>query len=294
MNFKITFSPLLLFSFLISQPLRAQSQKDYFAPDAIYRFAEYLYKEGDYLRAAGEYKRYLYSASTMPSDADSVLYKIGLCYRKAKMPQKAVVYFRRVVDEYPKSEEFECANLEIGYSLFLMKKYKESILHLKSCLPSIKGEFNRLRIQQLIGVNYLYQKRWELADCFYRSLEKNTKTDSFNAALQNFAEEGKRLPKKSRFLAGLLSSIVPGAGKVYCERTWDGVFSLLVISFTGWQAYQGFKEEDLTRGWIYGVISGIFYLGNIYGSTVAANIYNEEREKRLLNKIEHKVNAHFN
>lgn len=81
---------------------------------------------------------------------------------------------------------------------------------------------------------------------------------------------------KSRTLAGGLSAIIPGLGKMYCNRFGDGVYSLLITGLLTWQAYDGFEEDgsSSTRGWIFAAVGGAFYLGNIYGAAVAAGMYN--------------------
>jgi hypothetical protein len=39
------------------------------------------------------------------------------------------------------------------------------------------------------------------------------------------------------------------------------------------------------RGWIFGSIGAVFYAGNIYGSTVAARVYNHQLEVSLLRSL---------
>jgi hypothetical protein len=73
----------------------------------------------------------------------------------------------------------------------------------------------------------------------------------------------------------------------------DGVFSFLAVGLTSWQAYEAFDEygSSSVKGWVYGSLASIFYLANIYGSSVAAQIYNEEQNSRLSDKVEALIDA---
>jgi len=270
-------------------------QENYFTPENILRFAEHLYEEGDYLRAAGEFQRYLFCFNMLPPNTDLIFYKIGICYRLGNDFKKSIDYFQKIIENYPQSFYQNDSFYQIGYSYFLMGKYRESISFLNDHLPQVRLNPKRLKMQQLIGLNYIYQRQWSKATEFFYSLEENAKNNSFTASLMSFAKQGERLPRKSAFLAGLLSAVVPGAGKIYCYRATDGLFSLLTIGLTGWQAYEGFRKDGVNsvKGWIYGTISAFFYLGNIYGSVVAVNIYNQQLENKLLNKVGITINVTF-
>lgn len=293
-DFKINIiflSLLLMYQFLSANIF----QVNYYSPENILKFAEYLYQEGDYIRAAAEFQRYLFYYGEDLATKDSIYHKIGLCYRFSNDLQKSINYFQKVIFNYPQSNYLDDSCYQASYCYFLMGKYKESIAFSEANIFSVKSDATKLKIQQMIGINYIYKKEWMKALGFFDSFEEKEKKDSFTTLLVNFTKEGQRLPTKSRFLAGLMSSVVPGTGKMYCHRTTDGIFSLLTIGLTSWQAYEGFHKKGINsvKGWIYGTISAFFYLGNIYGSIVAVNIYNQQLENRFFKKIEITLNAHF-
>ncbi len=97
---------------------------------------------------------------------------------------------------------------------------------------------------------------------------------------------------KNPFIAGSLSLIVPGLGKVYTENYTDGLISLLFIAGTAWQSYRGFTKSGIKSfsGWIFGSISFGFYIGNIYGSAKSAKRFNKLRindtNKKVYNFIQ--------
>lgn len=268
------------------------SQVDYYSPANILRFADHLYDDGDYVRAAGEYLRYLFYSS---AKHDSILYKTGMCYRLGGEVSNAIKSFRKIPDKYPQSSLLPSAHYEIAYSYFLMEKYKLSVSHVDGNISNIKNAADRLRLKRLVGFCYLKEKHWsDAAFVFDPLVAVASGEESKNSLLKlkKYAEEGRHLSLKSPIMAGVLSAVFPGMGKLYCKRYKEALSSFIVIGIHGWQAYDGFHEKgrDSIKGWIFATTGSIFYLGNIYGSTVAAHIYNQLLEKDLLAKIDVEIN----
>jgi len=262
---------------------------DYYAPQNILRFAEYLYDEKDYLRAAGEYQRYLFYSQ---EEADSTLYKIALCYGLIGKMEKSIGVLQKILKEYPQSDISTSASYQIGYSYFLMGQHAHSISHLEGAIKEngMEDEKEAWNFKRLVGFNYLQQKRWDDANQLFGSLalmnvDENSKAAALN--LSRYAEEGKHLPRKNRFLAGCFSAILPGSGKVYTGRAYDGLYSFVILGLTGWQTYEGFRKggANSPKGWFFGTLSGIFYLGNVYGSVLSAQIYNRRVEDSFLERV---------
>jgi len=267
---------------------KGELKTDYYNPQNILKFAEYLYDEGDYIRAAGEYQRYLFY---LPQAADKTVYKIALCYRLSGKSKRAILFWETILREYPESEFVTSAHYQIGYSYFLMGQYEHSISHLSENLSEIEDGW---KPKYLIGLSYLQRKRWSDASLIFDSLASTSIDDKWKISalkLKQEAEYGERLPYKNSIIAGFLSAILPGTGKMYCKLYSDGFFSLALIGGTGLLAYDGFHRSgiDSAKGWFLGTLSGIFYLGNIYGSAAAAQNYNRHVENELLAKISFEV-----
>ena len=258
---------------------------DYYSPNNIYRFAEYLYNSEDYLRAAGEYQRYLFSTYPKVS-SDSILYKIGLCYQLGGNIKKAINYYERIIRDFSRSNFSERVKYQIAYTYFEMGEYGKSVQYIEDNIESLISVENQIKISQLLGINYLYEKEWKTAHYHFEKL-LSISDDSLTVKLNKFAIDGEHLPYKSKLLDGVMSAMIPGTGKIYANRPLDGIYSIIVIGLTGWQTYNGFHKDGMhsTKGWIYGMLSGIFYLGNIYGSAVAVKIYNKKIEDNLLQQI---------
>lgn len=287
-------SLLVISTLIVLQPSVEETATlwmEYYSQENILRFAEHLYKEKDYLRAAGEYQRYIFLSDQR---TDTILHKIGLCYQSAGEPRKAIKFFEQLTEKFPQGDLVMSAHLQINHSYFLMREYEHSIEYLKAALPGARDESEHCMMRFTMGLGRLMQKNWAVAASIFDSLASSSdptcKTMSFR--FKRYAEEGKHLPFKNALLAGLFSGFVPGAGKVYCGRWSEGLFSFLIIGTNGYLAYSAIREENTARSWIYGGLTGFFYLGNIYGSYVSARVHNHKLEGDLITKIQIEVDLY--
>jgi TM2 domain-containing membrane protein YozV len=143
----------------------------------------------------------------------------------------------------------------------------------------------RCNLSAVLGLSYLLTGDWDAA---HQTLQAEPGQDSIHfgdhlSDLRRLALEAVNLPRKSGVTAGVLSALIPGSGKIYVGKVGDGLFSLVTISFTVWQAIDGFDERGSrsTKGWIYGALSGGFYAGNVYGSVLAARQFNRMNRLRI-------------
>lgn len=251
---------------------------EYFSLLNIYRFADYLFESGDYHRAVGEYQRCLFAFDTLPGNADSILFKIGLALRREGDYGPALENFQRLLDDYAASPLAGPAHAQMLRCYFGQERFPALRDHAARC------DFSDKLKRPLIAASYLGQKNWSGG---LAALGEPEAADSFSLRLADLAREGLRLPRKSGLWAGLCSAVIPGAGKLYCRRPVEGLQSLVTVALTGWQAYDGFHRDGTRsiKGWIFGVLGGVFYLGNVYGSAVAADIANEEQDGRLIEKV---------
>jgi TM2 domain-containing membrane protein YozV len=81
-------------------------------------------------------------------------------------------------------------------------------------------------------------------------------------------------PYKSELTAAILSTLIPGAGKIYTKDYSDGIIAFLVTGLMSYISYRDFKADHKFRGWLFAGLTAFFYGGNIYGSIASAQIYN--------------------
>jgi hypothetical protein len=115
--------------------------------------------------------------------------------------------------------------------------------------------------------------------------------DSVLKKEQNYLQENffkmQHRRKKSPFLAGLFSGILPGSGKVYAGNNGQAISGFLRVSLLGLMASESFlKHGPVNPQFItLGVAFLIFYTGNIWGSALAPHTLTHE----LNHEIHHNV-----
>jgi len=269
---------LVILFLLVASGINADSI-DYNHPPNIRKFADYLYDQGDYLAAVGEYQRYLFYNL---KDDDQAWYRIGLSYRATGQIDKALNVFNRILKKQPDSQLASTIYYQVAYSYFLANEYEKAIKFLT--------QTNDPQSRQLIGINLLMLKRWDSALDLFNQLESESPPANVresNAVYQKLAVEGKHLPRKSPILAGCLSAVIPGTGKIYNGRVADAVNAMITIGLSGWLAYDGFHQNgvDSVKGWTFGAAASVFYLGNVYGSVIASQIHNQQIELEFLDQL---------
>ena len=280
---------IILFNTADLSAANSEESLDYYSPENVLTFANFLYEQEDYLRAAGEYQRYLFYSSNRGArlqsaptgegtNSDKIRYRIAFCYRLGGKTEQAIQEFETFLQESPDSRLASSAYYQIGVSYFLMEQYRKSVNYLDASLPHITSVRYNAESQQLIGLSYLMQKQWFEAEKIFNGLQQSEVLEVRDkaATYSKYAVQGTQLSTRSPFLAGFLSTIVPGAGRVYTGRVGDALTSLLTVGLTGWQTYDGFRRDGLSsvKGWTLGTLGGIFYVGNIYGSVISARVYN--------------------
>ena len=81
------------------------------------------------------------------------------------------------------------------------------------------------------------------------------------------------LPNRSPLVAGILSAIIPGAGRAYSGRTMDGLMGFWTFYLTGSSAYFSIKEKRTIAGPFFLTVSAVVYLDEIYGPWISAKYY---------------------
>jgi TM2 domain-containing membrane protein YozV len=75
---------------------------------------------------------------------------------------------------------------------------------------------------------------------------------------------------KSPKLAAAFSTLIPGSGRIYAGRTWDGIFGFLTFTLSANLAYEHLNSSHTIRGGLFLISSLVFYGGEILGAYRAA------------------------
>lgn len=249
--------------------ISAFSQNLFDEPNVL-KFANFLYATRQYQFASEEFERLV---NLVPENND---YKINLIksYRLAENYDRAE---KRMIDFGGDSLTFLKGSLATEYlkiKLF-QNKYADAQNYLK--INDRLDTNTKLKYQEFI---FLLTNNWTKAD----SINKNY--HPLNSRYDPLLSDASKITYKSPFLAGTLSTFVPGLGKAYSGYWKDGAISLLFVSINAWESYRGFSKYGThnASGWIFGTLGAGFYLGNIYGSIKAAIKHNQTANEKILHR----------
>jgi TM2 domain-containing membrane protein YozV len=246
---------ILIFSPQIFPQSDSSDNIDFHSPSNIKKFADYLFCTDDYLRAALEYEKYLATNFN-----DTVEFKIGIAYLRIEDYTKASNWFASIKRKsafYNKSKE------EYFRSLFQEGNYYNfRRIYLNE---ADEGEASKLfYFSYFFTDDKLPQKNDFLS--FYNLGEKKI--------IDDFYERKIDPPDKSVTAAVIMSTLIPGSGKIYAGQVGDGIIAAITTGLFGYLAYDNFNARHNFRGWLFSGFAALFYAGNIYGSAAAVQIYN--------------------
>lgn len=249
---------VLLIIFLLQTSVLPQSTTfDFYSPQNIKLFADYLFCEGDYLRAIEQYE--LLDNKFIN---DTVRFKIMLGYSDLNLYQQSNEIINKLNHE---SKLYNDAYLLSMKNELLIKQRPLEYPALSSFNLAEQERFSRL---SMISILYGNEQLIEKSDFISIFSKKQQNTVSF---LYDYKFDP---PYKSPTWAGIFSAIIPGSGKMYVGEWGDGITGFLLTGLFAFLAYDNFKADHNTRAWIFTGIGVFFYAGNIYGSIAAAQIYN--------------------
>lgn len=212
-------------------------------PQKVIDFANYLYKTFQYESAITEYERALF-----------------LC--RSYLPET-----KQVGKENQRMVDF--IFLQIGRAYSLLSNYKKA----RQYLMGVENDTS----YALIGFSFL-EGRCESVTRTYEAAESafvKIKEDAWQKKIKTHYSKLLNLPKKSPLIAGISSAIIPGTGRAYSGRLGDGVFGFLFTLGSFALAYHYYERDNYWAAGGFGGLGVFFYLGEIYGSVVAAKLYNE-------------------
>ncbi len=249
---------ILIIIFLI-QPLALpqSSSFDFHSQKNIKLFADHLFCTGDYIRAIDQYEHLQNQFIN-----DTIDFKIMLGYSKLELYENSNEVFNKL--SYRTNLYSEGYLLSMKNKLIIEKKELNN--------PSLSS-FNSQQLKsftRLRAISMLYADQPFVTKENYISIFEVDEQSTIS-----FLYEYKfNPPYKSPALAGILSTIIPGSGKMYVGEWGDGITNLVLTGLFAFLAYDNFKADHTTRAWIFTGIGAFFYAGNIYGSIASTQIFN--------------------
>lgn len=234
---------------------------DFNSPNNIKKFADYLYCDDDYFRAAIEYERL-----ADINRSDTIEFKIALSYSFIKDYYSAIQKFSGIINS---SVYFNEAKLEEMKVNFLINDFAGLRSYFKNSFIAVVNKY-QTEGEKLFNFSYLFtDDELPSKDEFLLPFDVNEEEK-----ISSFYDWKKEPPYKKGTLAGIMSAVIPGSGKIYAGETGDGIVSFLTTTVFAFIAYDNFKAGHTTRAWIWTSVAALFYAGNVYGSVAAAQVHN--------------------
>jgi hypothetical protein len=242
-------------------------------------FAESLLQVGQYREAAVEFLRYGVEGPSEDAERQRAVLKAAAAYRRAgsiPVALRCVAWFEA---RPGLTDSLRCAaSLERALCLREQGEHDRSLAVLAPvAFPVRAGDPACARAAVLLATGeQLHLRRWDAADSTIAAAAARMDSAAGSvAALQRMKElltRGRNLKGPSSGVAGLLSALVPGTGRLYAGRRAEAINSFLVTGVATWQCVAGFRDRgrESLRGWISGATALVLYGGDVYGSCVAA------------------------
>ena len=239
-------------------------------------FADYLYSSGEYAQAGGEYLRVRF-LSSQPELSGYAGLMAGESYLRAGDFAQA----RRAFGDLSAPAVGDFRQYGIARTDFAAADYVGT----RTALGSITSPFLARQARALDGWTFFRQHR------FAEGASRMNAIGSDDPSQYLTAMDGHDILRRSRFASTLLSAFVPGAGQLYSGRAGDGAYSFLTVASTGlvtwWFASDlGKRDPTYVKVSIFGVITALFYAGNVYGANTAARDYNLLQERRYVQRAD--------
>lgn len=243
---------------------------DYFSENSLLNFADSLYNEKDYKGALLEYRRVLTIDKRKIKDS-TVYFKIALCYEKLNDYKNAISNYEKALNDIDIVGYRIALNQtrlkEFDFSIDTIKLYKKEIIFDKM---GVLYTLNLISLSNYNLAKEVLRKETVFEKVYYENL-----TNRIAGLIKGY----EKFPEKNPYLAAFYSMVLPGSGKFYAEKWFDGLFSLTFIASTAVFATLYFMNNGVEswQGWVLTGTGLVFYFGDIYGSFKAAENYNKNK-----------------
>jgi tetratricopeptide (TPR) repeat protein len=267
MNKLIVF--IFMIVFVLHVPIAIGSESDEIKQ---YQFVEYLHQNKHYFRAISEGLRFIF---LYPDSLQIIDVKILIAdaYEKGGDEETALKQYLEVVDQYPESGRLPEIYIKLGRLYSKNYDYQTAVSYFKKVLE------NQSSSPGII----LKAKEWILLNQMLGDTDDKTilhQIDEFNLKENNrlitLSDGYKNLEFKSPRTAGILASILPGAGHWYIGRRWDAVASFILNGLFIWGAVESFQNDNTGLGVALTLFETGWYAGNIYGAVNGVHKYNRK------------------
>ncbi len=214
---------------------------------------------------------------------DSLNYYRGWSYYSLRDLEESTLSLLRVGKESP---FYKKSYFFAGYNQVYLENYSSARKIFGQM--KIKDEPNLSLLNfELTGIEML-QDNWPKAKELLGkvNMENATLTQQV-IGLEDICKEHENHRSKSPVLAGIMSGIIPGSGKIYAGKTGSGIASMIGTVGFGLITWENYHKAGIknAKTIIFGSIFAVNYVSNIYGSVISVKISENEYKNALHNQI---------
>ena len=240
-----------------------------------YQFHSYLLREGYAEEGHRVLTQLLNRPALSPGQRDSLHYALGRFHYEQEVLEASMEHYGKVSATYPALWREATFFGAFGLAYRQQPEAGRQLLTSATFTDSLYLELSSF---QQAGMALLTRD--------YEGYTQHAK--SFTGTYFAFAQEEQNLAEwsydlqafrpKQPWVAGTLSALVPGLGRVYAGKWGQGLISFAQIALMGLGAWDGYRQGGVTdwRFITYSAVGGALYLSNIVGSAHAAQLHNQE------------------
>lgn len=279
----------LLFYFSLTSQSQTTNVQNSFSQEL--KFCHYLQHQSLFDEAATALQQLAQTPNLTPQQTDSLSYSLGWAYYSQKELSLANAAWQPISLQSPL---FLPAHFFRAYNLAHLEKFDSAAQLLANTpLPPVNSPDDSLLMRQLTqfqlaGFALLQRK----LDSYQHHIQQYSFANTYQLAqyatqLEQCASQARAIRRKSPAIAGTLSALVPGLGKVYAGKWKQGIAAFLPVALLGAQA----AENIYKRGWksppslLFTGLFSIFYIGNIWGSSLTVHTQNRQLNHDLDQRI---------
>lgn len=214
---------------------------------------------------------------------DSVHYYKGWAHYSVKNLERSTQSFLKV---NPQSAFYHKSGFFAAYNQAYLGKYPKA----REILGQLKvdDELKRSLVFFELGGIDMLEGNWEKGNAQLRAINQDIAfLNQQVMALQQLGKEIETRRTKSPLMAGVMSAIIPGSGKIYAGKTGEGIASMIATTGFGlisWENYRKLGVRNL-KTLFFGSIFLASYVSNIYGSVISVKLTEQNFADATHNQI---------
>jgi len=223
-----------------------------------------------------------YKELIVSRDSNIIVPKIAKClYLLNKNEHLKKLYLKILTSASINEENKNKVRIILARSLLMENQIHKSIALLINATKF--SEKNKDEALYLLGINYLLMEDWEKAGEALKAIASDSR---FYPKLENDLEETvNKLDRKSPWVAGIMSAVIPGSGYAYNGRYQTGIASLILNGLFIWVSVESFRNKNYAIGSTSALLGTGWYIGNIIGSYNASIKFNTKQINHFMNSI---------